>query len=116
MMVKHPCCDTVETDDRVVLWPCAAVLLVCILAVTVLAAWPRTGAQVAIVFPPWLTLAQIDDRITAAGGALIDFGVIKWVVVGLSDDPDFAQRLYGHGAIWAMDGTFAAGLCVVPSV
>lgn len=115
MSVVYPSFETESPSDRLLLWPCAAVLTVCMLAVVVLASWPRTGLPVAIFFPPWWSLDQIDARITQAGGAMIDFGAFKGVVVGISPDPDFAQHLYANGALWAMDGSFAAGLCVVTS-
>lgn len=102
-----------DPRDRVALWPCVVVLLVCMAVVSVLAAWPRTGLPVAVVFPPWLTLAQIDAQIMDAGGALIDFGTVKGVVVARSEAPHFVKDLYDHGALWVLDGSFAASLCVV---
>jgi hypothetical protein len=115
MTLLHPPYETDQTSETVRLWPCVAVLVICMAAVVVLASWPRIGLPVAIVFPPWWSLDQINAQITQAGGALIDFGAVKGVVVGISPDPDFAQHLYANGALWAMDGSFAASLCVVPT-
>lgn len=115
MTLSDPSYETDQTSDPVRLWPCVAMLAVCMSAVVVLASWPRTGLPVAVVFPPWWGLDLIDARIAQAGGHLIDFGTIRGIVVAISPDPHFAQHLYASGALWAMDGSFSAGLCVVPA-
>lgn len=91
------------------------VLAAFVIVVAVLASWPRRGLPVVVVFSPNLSLGEIDLRITSAGGALVDFGRFKGVVVGLSPDPDFTKRLYANGALWVMDGALTTGLCVVPA-
>lgn len=115
MTVVHPPYATDQTSDPVRLWPCVAVLVVCLSAVVILACWPRTGLPVAIVFPPWWSLDQIDARIVQAGGALVDFGTFKGIVVAISPDPHFAQHLYANGALWTMDAAFSGALCAVPT-
>ena len=52
------------------------------LAMIVLAAAPRQpGAQVAVVFPPWMSSATAVARATAAGATLVRFGRVPFVLI-----------------------------------
>ena len=100
--------------DRVAIWPCVGIGLICVLSVVVLAAWPRAGAPVAVVFAPWVSLDDIHRRTIDAGGQLIDFGAITGVVVAQSAESAFVKHLYAKGALWVLDGDFVASLCARP--
>jgi hypothetical protein len=103
-----------QPADRVAIWPCVGIGLICVLSVVVLAAWPRAGTPVAVVFAPWVSLDDIHRRTIDAGGQLIDFGGVTGVVVAQSAEPAFVKRLYAQGALWVLDGNFTASLCALP--
>ena len=105
-----------QLTDRVAIWPCLWVGLICVLSVSVLATWPRAGAPVGVVFAPWVSLDDIHHRTIDAGGKLIDFGNVTGVVIAQSAEPTFVKRLYAQGALWVLDGNFAASLCALPGL
>ena len=73
---------------------------------------PRTGAQVAVVVPPWQPASRVMEVIAAADGRYVRSGVSDWIVVASSSHSDFVSRLYSAGA-WLVTDPAAAGGCFI---
>ena len=75
-------------------------------------AQPRSGSEVAVIFPPWMAREHALPRIAAAGGLVVRQGVIDTIFVVHGETPDLVHRLYAVGA-WAVVDPVAFGGCLV---
>lgn len=57
------------------------------------------GSPVAAFFSPFASSDSAVMRVAAAGGEILRHGASGSIVITRSDDPDFARRLYGTGAL-----------------
>lgn len=79
---------------------------------TAAAAWPKAGAPVGVVFPPWVQLPDTIDRVVAAGGTIIDFGGAENVVIAIGPQSGFFGKLVSEGALVVLDGRLTSALCL----
>lgn len=77
-----------------------------------IAAAPRHGAPVTLIYPPWIADRVAFEKIVASQGRPLRFGPLPGMVVALGDTPDFTARA---GAIFAFDAGLVAALCSVPT-
>lgn len=99
------------TQDRLTLWPVVLALFGSAILAMLVAAAPRPGTPMGVIFPPWTDRGDILQRIVAADGVLLDLGRVAGVAVAVSETPNFAARLRAQGALIVMDGTLTAALC-----
>lgn len=71
---------------------------------------PKSG-PVAIIVMPWSSGPNPMEVVSAADGRYLRQGAADWIVIAASDEPGFADRLYGAGA-WIVANPLAAGGCL----
>ncbi len=84
-----------------------ATLLFGILAIALVS--PKQGRPVAVVGPS-ARIEQTLGIVAEAGGRLLSLGPYASTVIAVSQDPDFAARLYAAGASLVIDAS-SANLC-----
>ena len=77
-----------------------------------LQAQPRTGNDVAAVFPPWTTAEAALAEVAEADGLVVRRGILASILVVHGERPDLVRRLYAAGA-WAVIDPVALGGCLV---
>lgn len=90
----------------------SAMAVASLVALAGLEARPRGFAEVAAVFPPWLTRDQAFAAVVAAGGVVVRQGIVGTILVVHGDDPGVIGRLRAAGA-WAVVDPVAFGGCLV---
>ena len=68
---------------------------------------PRTGRPVVVVAAPWSGAAV--EAVARAGGLVLRGTAMDWIVVAVSDQPDFPARLRASGAWMIVDASAVAG-------
>ena len=78
---------------------------------------PSAGmAQVAVIFPPWVNLADGFIRIANANGRLVRQGTFENILVAQPDDEHFVESVYQQGAILVIEPTILGGcLTIAPT-
>ncbi len=110
-----PASEPIACQDRVS-WPVLIVAcLVTVLVATAVAAYPKSGAPVAILYPPSTPISAIFQRVTDASGYVVDFGNIPGIAIAISDDPAFTTRMWQGGGVLLLDGALTSALCLTPS-
>ena len=71
----------------------------------------ETG-QVAVVFPPWIDLAEATMRTARADGRPVRQGLFGNILVVQPDDGDFVTKIYAQGALLVIDPKVLGG-CLV---
>ena len=83
-------------------------------AVTSLAALqPRSGEQVAVLFPPWIDQQSVAHRVWSAGGRVLSATGSTVIAVGEADG--FFTLLRDNGAIAIFDAAKIQALCGAPT-
>ena len=74
------------------------------------------AAQVAVIFPPWVDLADGFIRIANANGRLVRQGTFENILVAQPDDEHFIESVYRQGAILVIEPTVLGGcLTITPT-
>ena len=74
------------------------------------------AAQVAVIFPPWVDLADGFVRIANANGRLVRQGTFENILVVQPDDEDFIESVYEQGALLVIEPTMLGGcLTITPT-
>ncbi len=90
----------------------SAMAMASVIALAALQARPRGVAEVAAIFPPWMTREQAFAEVVAAHGLVVRQGVVGSILVVHGEDPGVIDRLYAAGA-WAVIDPVAFGGCLV---
>jgi hypothetical protein len=90
----------------------SAMAMASVIALAGLQARPRGFAEVAAIFPPWMTREQAFAEVVAARGLVVRQGVVGSILVVHGEDPGVIDRLYAEGA-WAVIDPVAFGGCLV---
>jgi hypothetical protein len=91
--------------------PACALLVLTVMTFGVLSALPgRDQHQLAVLFPPRVSVAAAAALVAGAGGELVDVGWLPNLVIAASDAPGFARSLYKAGA-WLVMNPIAARGC-----
>ena len=69
--------------------------------------------QVAVIFPPWVDLAEGFIRIANANGRLVRQGLVESILVAQPDDEGFVAAIYAQGAILVIDPTILGGCLTI---
>lgn len=85
-----------------------------LVALAGLEAKPQGFAEVAAIFPPWVTRERAFAAVVAAGGVVVRQGIAGSILVVHGDDPGVIPRLHAAGA-WAVIDPVAFGGCLVRS-
>ncbi|SDC37326.1 hypothetical protein [Belnapia rosea] len=92
------------------LLPAALLLLVSLAGLLVVGLLPAEGAsQYAVLGPPWSRTGEMFALVDTAGGAVLDTGGWRNVVIAHSGDPGFASALYRAGAWLVLDAVTLRG-------
>ena len=70
-------------------------------------------AQVAVIFPPWVDLAEGFVRIANANGRLVRQGLVESILVAQPDGEGFVTAIYDQGAILVIDPTILGGCLTI---
>jgi hypothetical protein len=90
--------------------PALVLLFVSVGGFGLLSALPRKNErQLAVLFPPRVTIETAASLVASAGGDLVDSSRFSNLVIATSDRPGFAHALYKVGAWLVMDPVVARG-------
>ena len=90
--------------------PALALLVVSVSGFGLLSVLPRKNErQLAVLFPPRITIETAASLVASAGGELVDSSRFPNLVIASSDTPGFADALYKVGAWLVMDPIIARG-------
>ena len=85
--------------------PALALAIVSLAAIAVVTLQPGApGTPVAVFFSPYRDGDSALLRVAAAGGEILRHGAAGSIVIARSDDADFTERLYAHGALLVSSG------------
>ena len=90
--------------------PALALLVVSVSGFGLLSVLPqRNERQLAVLFPPRISIEMAASLVASAGGELVDSSRFPNLVIATSDTPGFAHALYNVGAWLVMDPIIARG-------
>ena len=81
----------------------AALALMSVLPLAWLEVRPRDGAEVAAIFPPWISGERAFALAAAAGGRVVRQGIRDSILVVRGEGVGFEARLYAAGALAVID-------------
>lgn len=71
------------------------------------ASWPASGRPVAVFFRSGASSAEVMAAIQHAGGFLLEANAESSLVISISDQPDYVEKLYRAGARLVASATIA---------
>lgn len=104
----------VETSEEIRFGIATGALALTAIGALIAALAPKDGAPVGVVLWPGTPLGDAIEIVETAGGSVLDFGRVSWLVVAASQNLHFQEQLKDRGALFTIDGTLASALCTSP--